>query len=153
MELMAFVPLLGREIGDPDLKEALAGLGAKMPLVTEEALETEYLELKNAGISLAFEAKEEVRQSLPYQVRAGALVLVNVTAYGANELEYATFAGTLPQGLNFASSRAAVAAALGRPDDTSPVMPIDVWHRSDHRLIIDFDDGGTRIVSVALELP
>lgn len=153
MEFLSLVPMLGREIGDTDLEAQMIALGADVPLATEVALETYYIQLKDAGLSFALEPEGEARQPLPYPVRNGALILTSVVAYGENELGYTPFGGELPQGLSFSSSRTDAHVQLGKPDWSSPAMPIDRWHAEDHRLILDFSDSGDQIISMSLELP
>lgn len=153
MDLMSLTQLLGREIGDPDLEHAFRKLTIDTPVLTEVILDTHYVIAKNAGLSFVFEPENELRSSSPYPVRSGALVLANVTAYGENDQGYAEFEGELPSGLRFGASRERAHTVLGKPTWSSPIMPIDRWQRSDHRLIADFDQKTSKLATISLELP
>lgn len=153
MEFLSLVSMLGREIGDADLEARMKSLGANVPLATEVILETHYVNLRDAGLSFVFEPEDEARRVLPFPVRGGAVILVSVVAYGENRVGYTPFAGQLPRGLSFSSSREDAHARLGKPDWSSPAMPIDRWHTEDHRLILDFPESGDKIESISLELP
>lgn len=150
IQLNSLISLLGREIHDTYLLDKLMYFGAKVPISTEEILDNHYLELKSAGISFAFEKEDEARHPLPYSVTSGALILTSVNAYGASEPGYTPFAGDLPGGITFDMSRAAVAKRLGKPDWSSPMFPVDRWHATDHRLIVDFLKESS---VVSIELP
>lgn len=138
LTLLSLVPFLGREITDLELQDTLTPLGAKAPFEPEEVLESHYLELEDAGLSFIFNREDEVRGKLPSPVRNGALVLEHVRAFGGSEKGYARFAGELPEGITFDMSRDAIIDRLGKPDWSSPAFPVDRWHKSDHRMTVNF---------------
>lgn len=143
---------LGRAHSDPAVVALLAGLG----------LQNSKFKLKRGESDIAFDAPAKgidvvFSDAAVHLVDAawpqGTLILSAVIFFAEGCQGHRQFSEALPHGLAFTMSRAAVRRALGAPEWTSPMLPIDRWQTGSHRTAIWFDESTEAISYVNCSLP
>ena len=108
------------------------------------------IESEQHGIVLSF-----ARSAASDLKTSEGAVFIAAHAMAGGVQGHSAFKGTLPKGLTFADDRKTVAQKLGKPDWSSPVLPIDRWNMNNIQLVIEFaaDDAASGIDSVVVQRP
>ena len=114
---------------------------------------TAYVECEQHGIAWSFDVVESRSEPRFAKLPEGALVLSAVFLFAEGQQGNSQYQGRLPMSLNFEDSRNAVHGRLGAPNKTNEFFPIDRWDLEDHQLAVNFNDEGSRIEYITVQLP
>ena len=148
----ALLELLGKAIDHPAVTEAVSELS---PVPANE-LEVKYglidVRAPDHGLDITFKPASKLRDGLRLAASADQLLLAVIFFHAEGFEGYRGYSGTLPRGLCFDHSRAAVRAALGAPAGTGTGHNNDRWDTENFYMTLDFadDERSIRLVTVGL---
>jgi hypothetical protein len=144
--------LLGQPVSDPHVSSLLSHIGIAQPLASPQPDESYTgVESEAHGIGINVARAEDIDLPAADELPEGTLAVSTIFMFAEGEQGHTQFQGLLPEGLKFSMSRDEVRALLGAPQWSSPVLPIDRWHKDRYRLVVDFDNAETiRLVSIGL---
>lgn len=152
----------------PPSNDLLSGLSRAhtdpvvMALLADLGLQGSKFKLKRGEADLAFDVpmhgidvvfSNPAVHAMDPAVPQGALILSAVIFFAEGCQGHRQFAGSLPHGLDFKMRRPAVRKLLGRPDWTSPLLPVDRWDTGPYRMAIWFDETTEAVSYVNCSLP
>lgn len=143
---------LGRAHTDPAVTSLLAALGLQSSKFKLKRGESDIaFDAPSQGLDVVFSdpAVHDVAAALPQ----GTLILSAVIFFAEGCQGHRQYAAALPHGLAFAMTRPAVRKALGAPEWSSPMLPIDRWQTGPYRTAIWFDETSEAISYVNCSLP
>lgn len=146
------LPLLGRPVSDHNVSSLLSHIGIAQPLAPPPPDESYTgVESEAHGIGINYAQAEDIDIPAMDQFHEGTLVVTTIFMFAEGQQGHTQFQGVLPEGLKFGMSRDEVRTLLGASQWSSPVLPIDRWHKERYRLVVHFDDGETiGLVSIGL---
>jgi len=105
------------------------------------------------GLDITFKPTERLRDGASFGLASKALVTAVFFFHAPGFDRYQGYPGTLPYGLAFEQSRAAVRTLLGQPSGSSTRYKNDRWDLEPRYLTVDFSDDEQRIKLVTVGLP
>ncbi|HEY9199450.1 MAG TPA: hypothetical protein VIR60_08790 [Gammaproteobacteria bacterium] len=155
MNFEGLAALMGLCIGEPALRVGLLREQvdiSKCPPLPEGEYRT-YLEMPDQGVSLVFTDEAMFLGKGQQAIGSGPLFFSGLFLYSQGKDGYDQFRGQLPEGLEFADSRATVLAKLGEPSwqrkKSDGSVAAERWERSGKRLHITYtNDARIEIISV-----
>jgi hypothetical protein len=148
------IAALGRTHNESTVRNLLEQLGLENAKIKLKRGDFDVgVESEAFGVALNFSDPETY--GMQELVRDGALVLSTVFLYSEGVEDHRQFQGDLPAGLEFSMSREEVNRKLGRPEWTSPALPVDRWPIDGRRLVVRYhaDERSIRHISCALVRP
>jgi hypothetical protein len=130
------IELIGKPIFDSDVQKLLKYVGVIDKKIKIKRGESDAaIDCKNHGIVFNFaELSDDVNNP------EGTLFLIAIHAMANKVQGHKGFAGILPMGLSFIMSDNDVRKIMGKPDWTSPVLPIHRWNKQKIQIVIEFTD-------------
>ena len=146
MDARDFVPFVGKTDDSPEIAKLLAELGVKKPPKLKKGDLYDHIKFPKDGFVLVFRESDDPKTS--------QLSLADVQIFSDAEQGFKTFRGKLPDGLEFADTRAEVRKKLGKPSRSKDMFRKDFWDRKGYVQTVQYakDTGQIQMVSLAMPI-
>lgn len=141
MDLSNVTQLLGAFYPEAQLKQFLGLLGfSEKPQLPRDSTSTHLLRY-DLGIEIILTGERYLDKPLR-DYPEGALVLENISFYGAKSSEFSQFNGILPHGLQYGLTLKQLSAVFGEPAWFDEELAKARWDLAEYAVFVDFDKQG-----------
>lgn len=159
MDLSLIISIMGKPIGDANVKNVLSSIFVNVDKDVDLASEDfrVYVERPEEGFSLIFTDEAHFLNKSGQSIGVGERYFTGMFLYSEGKDGYTEFKYPLPKNLSFANTRDEVLQKLGNPSwsrsrpDGSVVA--DRWDMSDHRMNLTYSKNSNQITILSLIIP
>ena len=140
MDSEQLLKCFGRPSNDADIVQFLSSLKVATPKLCKGVYNA-YASSKKDGISLLFQ-DEAMFKKEKKSIGKSPLILIGAFYYAQGHEDFSQYAGPLPDGLTFSSTRDEITKRLGASEwkrEKDGVVLRERWPRGDQRLFITFN--------------
>jgi hypothetical protein len=154
MNPKTFIQLLGTAADDLNVERLLRSYGVTtMPKLKRGDTDVN-VEVPEAGLYFVFTDEGFFDERSGLAIRAGALLLTNVTMYCQDISGFRAYTSGLPFGIVRSDSRAAVRAKLGAPEIADDDLRMDRWSRDGVWAFVNYTDRPPFLIeNVSVQIP
>jgi hypothetical protein len=152
MDGPAMVALLGKTSDAPEVKDLIRQLGGKDPKL-KKGDTTTYVLADKLGLDLMFSDEAYLTRRPNLAIGEGKLFLTSVRFKTDYPPKVKAYTGTIPHGIAFSSSHAALKKLLGKPHDSDPDLSMDQWLLGGNMVAVRYNDQMSEVKSVVVFVP